>query len=240
MPKKTTILIVILALVTSVLVYLAISTENRRPLPKEQPQVTKINKELKPVKTARLYFQPENLNTSGVYAPITSDVFIDAGKNKVSGVQLEMAFDPEAITKVDIASPTDNPFFSSPNSVILFKDIDYNNGRISYAVAISPTEDPKTAIGKVATITFTPNSSYSTTEAEISFLNKTIVTELGTVESILDQATPLKLDFSSSNPTPTPQACIQVITFAKNPTTEECTGFRTPCDVPEGWTNCQP
>ena len=30
--------------------------------------------------------------------------------------------------------------------------------------------------------------------------------------------------------------CIQVLQSAKNPLTQECKTFSTPCDVPEGWT----
>lgn len=40
-------------------------------------------------------------------------------------------------------------------------------------------------------------------------------------------------------PTPVPvgepEACVQVVTPAKNPATGECQEFPTPCDVPEGW-----
>ena len=32
-----------------------------------------------------------------------------------------------------------------------------------------------------------------------------------------------------------PGACIQVITYGKNPGTGECKQFATPCDVPNGW-----
>ena len=32
------------------------------------------------------------------------------------------------------------------------------------------------------------------------------------------------------------QICIQVITAARNPTSGECRDFKTPCDVPKGWT----
>lgn len=34
--------------------------------------------------------------------------------------------------------------------------------------------------------------------------------------------------------------CIQMITYAEDPETGQCSEFPTPCDVPEGWKNCQP
>lgn len=34
--------------------------------------------------------------------------------------------------------------------------------------------------------------------------------------------------------------CIQVITYATNPDTNECEFFPTPCDVPAGWQTCSP
>lgn len=34
------------------------------------------------------------------------------------------------------------------------------------------------------------------------------------------------------------EQCIQVITFAEDPETGECVAFPTPCDVPEGWEEC--
>lgn len=36
-----------------------------------------------------------------------------------------------------------------------------------------------------------------------------------------------------------PQACVQVITPAKNQQTGECREFPTPCDVPAGWTKVE-
>lgn len=47
----------------------------------------------------------------------------------------------------------------------------------------------------------------------------------------------LQLLVDTPTPTPTPQkVCAQVITYAKNPATNECKTFPTPCDVPTGWT----
>ncbi|MFZ5933076.1 MAG: DUF5667 domain-containing protein [Patescibacteria group bacterium] len=39
----------------------------------------------------------------------------------------------------------------------------------------------------------------------------------------------------ASAPSPEEPACIQVVTPAKNPTTQECKNFPTPCDIPDGW-----
>lgn len=37
-------------------------------------------------------------------------------------------------------------------------------------------------------------------------------------------------------PTPTNPVCLQVITYAKNPATNECKSYASPCNVPVGWT----
>lgn len=36
-----------------------------------------------------------------------------------------------------------------------------------------------------------------------------------------------------------PPACIQVISYATNPTTGSCQEFPTPCDIPSGWLTCE-
>lgn len=52
----------------------------------------------------------------------------------------------------------------------------------------------------------------------------------------------IDLPVNIATPTPTSfvnprnnQACIQVITPAKNPKTGKCQNFPTPCDVPDNW-----
>lgn len=62
---------------------------------------------------------------------------------------------------------------------------------------------------------------------------------LPTSESISSQNQPTQAAGPTSSGLQTSQkTCVQVIAYAKNPTTGQCQAFSTPCDVPSGWANC--
>jgi len=117
------------------------------------------------------------------------EVKIDTGTNRVTGVQLELAYDPEILTNVDITPGT---FFENP--VTLIKDINTEDGRISFALAVSPAQGGIYGAGTVAVLTFRTASDSGQTRIE--FLPKTLVSGEGIAESILQSATGLTLDLS--------------------------------------------
>ena len=106
--------------------------------------------------------------------PIT----ISTENNRVTAVQIEMSYDPKVLTEVVV---TPGSFFEKP--VIFLNHIDDENGRISYAIGVSPNEQGKDGEGLVATLSFQGRSKVKQTN--ISFLPKTLVMAEGVGQSVL-------------------------------------------------------
>src|SRR3990167_7742206 len=104
MPKKTTILIILLAIVTGILVFFAITSKSQ-----EEPQEGTgiVPKSDVVEKTARVFFNPPNIDVSesSPGSIHTVDLLVDTGGAEITGVQAELQFDPKAIANVRL-SPT--------------------------------------------------------------------------------------------------------------------------------------
>jgi hypothetical protein len=184
MPKKTLVLIVLLVIVTVGLLAIALIPNIKAPLP------------AKPTTSVPAYLQTElsfstPVNTLNTYS---TDVLISSGSNKTTAVQLEISYDPKVLTNVNIVPGS---FFTTP--VVLLKKIDTVNGRISYALGISPSQKPTSGNGTVATITFSPVATTTATQTPINFEPKTAATAVGYAPSVLKQAAGVIVTFS---PTP--------------------------------------
>lgn len=169
-PMKTLLLIIVLALITTGLVTLALLPKKPAPEPTPVTQITP-----NPAQTIlTISSTPIPQATPSSY---TTDVVINTGQNKVTSVQLELSFDPNILTKVDI---TPGAFFINPS--VELKNIDMENGRITYA--ISPG-DGTGALGQgiLAKISFT--AAKNSTLTTIDFLPKTKVTAEDVLESVL-------------------------------------------------------
>ncbi len=204
MPKKTTILILILAAVTGILLFLAISETKKPQTPSRPVAPTK-----KPVeKTAKVFFSPQNLDlSSGTASPTSSvDIMVDTGKAAIAGVQAELAYDPKALSNVRLVPATDQSSFFGSTSVVLFNEASQQTGRISYAIAISPGGNARKGVGKIATLTF-QKAFNAPSATQVAFLDKTLVTILGENESVLKESIPLNITLSQAqflnNPLPT-------------------------------------
>lgn len=112
------------------------------------------------------------------------DVNIETGGNEVTAVQIELKYDPSAITNIAIKP---SKFFTSP--VELMKLIDTKNGRITYMIGISPAQNPVSGSGSVAQITFSKVRNTKLTSTEFKFTkterSESIVTATGIEESVL-------------------------------------------------------
>src|SRR3989344_838832 len=185
MPKKTTILILILATVTGILLFLAVTENKKSGAPTITPVPTK-----KPVeKTAKVFFNPQNIDlSSGTASPTsTVDLLIDTGNQEIVGVQIEAQYDPKSLANLKLTPALDLASFFGSSAIVLFNDVNQTTGRISYAVAISPKVQTKKGIGKIATVSFSKAFSAEGTTT-VSFLDKTIVTILGENESVLKES----------------------------------------------------
>ena len=199
MPKKTTILIILLAITTGVLVFFAITSESQKE-PREG--TTTVPKSDVVEKTAKVFFNPQNIDVSAsppgsIY---TVDLLVDTGGVEITGVQAELQFDPTALANVSLSPTVEVNSFFGGTANVPFNEVNLGSGRISYVVTIGPDQPSKKGIGKIATLSFQKafNSPSATT---ISFLNKTLVTKLGANESILKETIPLNIILSSQTTT---------------------------------------
>ena len=198
MPKTTAILIAILALVTGILVYLAVTSQSARRAPTTQNIVPTE----KPVeKTAQVFFNPQNvdLSSGSATSALTVDIMVDSGGQDITGVQAELQFDPKALANVKLLPATGTTSFFGSAVNVLFNDVNTQTGRISYATAIPPGGTPKKGVGKIATLNF--QKAYGVpSSTQIVFLDKTLVTVLGANQSALKATVPLNIVLFSQTP----------------------------------------
>jgi len=179
MSKKTLLLIVILGIITVGLLFLALSTPTTQQKEVFLTPTPTLGIAKSPASDTTLSMTEESGTTA---ATRVVSVNIDTGKNSVTGVQMEIAFDPNSIQDVSVA-PGD--FFSNPNTII--KNIDFKNGRISYALAVQLSDTGRLGTGTVTTINFSLKPTVNSTN--LSFLPKTVVTGEGALASVLKKST---------------------------------------------------
>lgn len=185
MPAKTLILIIVLAVAAILLLSFAFKQKNIQ-LPGSQ---TNTVKESPAHTTLALSSIPKKLLTT-----YTDDVTIDTGTNVVTGVQLELTYDPQVLTAVDVTPGT---FFE--NSNVLIKKVDAANGRITYALGVSLGEKGKSGKGVIASLHFAliPGQKLPVATT-ISFLPKTQVSAQETIESVLNNTADAHLTLGQS------------------------------------------
>ncbi len=153
--------------------------------------------------TVTISFNPSPLrtkltdNNNQYYA---AEVVVDSGGAPISGVQIELMYDPAILQNVQFV-PSQNtnssPFFGDARqSIILTNLIDTTRGRVSYVVAISQSSNPKAGIGKLGTLTFTLNKPKIGAASMVNFSSQTQVTRKGLIgQSVLKNAIPLVIKF---------------------------------------------
>lgn len=188
MSKPTLILIIILFLFTGGLLILALNKSLYKPTQVIQPPTPSI----KPVisETALLFGSLEIASTSGIPKTYSLPIIINTGTNKVTAVQLELSFDPNILTNVNIAPST---FFKNPN--IIINKINNDIGKISYALAKTASESARKGEDALATLTF--ESKISSVPSAITFLSRTFVTAEGLDSSALKSTNSAELKFSN-------------------------------------------
>ncbi len=181
-PKKTIILIIALVLITIGLVYLSITLS-----PQTEKTTTTTTKALSDVQ--QTHFELSSIpnldpisSTSAVQINYL-DLSMRTGKNKVTAVQFEIKYEPEAITNIDII-----PEGKAKNWAELIKKIDTQNGTISYALGINPGQESIEGSGVVAKLTYSEVAGFSG-QTRITFLPKTMATAEGQDKSVLKTAT---------------------------------------------------
>lgn len=187
MSRRTLVLIILLTLITAGLLVLAL-----RPSVPPAP----IKPQTAPVAQTSLSFgqviiTPATTSASPTYS---LPVNIKTGANKVTVVQLELVFDPELLENV---TATPGSFFT--NSIELLKAIDAKNGKITYAIAVAPTDNGKEGIGTVAIISF-ESKAETQTETAITFSPKSLVAAEGFAQSVLISTNSAQFSLSPLTP----------------------------------------
>lgn len=176
MNKQTFALLSFLVLVTAVLVFLAVSQPSEKTQVTPQPTTVVAQPTPSLIQTV-LSLSPGAVEVSSAAGSV--DVIIDSANNNVTGVQLELSYDPAVLTNVALSPAS---FFETPS--VLINRVDAKNGKISYAIVIPPTGTAKKGAGNVAKINFDVKKG-ATGSTQIQFLPKSIVTAEGLGYSVL-------------------------------------------------------
>lgn len=200
-PLKTVVLIVILAFIAVSLVYVAFLSKDA-PL-KQIVQRSQQQQEESLADTSLSIDESVKDEQNNEYYSLVN---IDSGKNSVVGVQLELYYDPSLITNVTVI-PLD--FF--PQAVEVLKKVDDKNGRISYAITVSPGETAVKGQGQLVKISYTPIGNKGISGV-INFLPKTEVSGETTAGSLLKSTSDGEINIEAdtslpvqNSPTPTVQ-----------------------------------
>jgi hypothetical protein len=198
MPKKTTILIVILAIITGILIVVAIRSDQTQEFGKKlmtNGAATATPVVIRPY--ASLYFSTPLIDITRGTTAQAVDIMVDAKDKSVAGAQVELTYDPTVITNVTLTPLVPNQFFGK-NPIVLINSVDKTQGRISYAISISLNDSEKTGRGSIGQLSFTVNKFSGVPSTRITFLPKSAVTTQATKFSVLDTTTPLQIVLAPS------------------------------------------
>lgn len=170
-PKKTWIIIAGIVALIAIPLIIFLASKGLNPISKDNT-----NKKTAITRTSLAVSEDIRTISDGNYE---TDIIINTNGDKISGAQLELAFEPTLLTKVDI---TPGDFLTNPS--VLIKSVDTENGTIRYIIAIKPGEEIVGGTGVIATLSFTKTSSEP---SNISFLPTSQVSTTGLNQSILKE-----------------------------------------------------
>lgn len=116
------------------------------------------------------------------------DVVLDSNDNDVTGVQIELQYDPQAITNVSIVPGT---FFKQ--SLELLKKVDSTKGKVIYLLGNSFSQPPVRGKGVVAKVSFQKVSGTSMKETPLTVLPTSLVSATGIDKSVLKNSVSTKV-----------------------------------------------
>lgn len=186
MPRKTLALISALVLVTIILFVIALNNTKTAPTSSSTPESNNLTSQgpsETPIPAHSILTLSPNpiMVTPGQKATVITN--IDTSDNQVTGVQLEIAYDPNMISNVKVVP---GEMFTSP--VVLINNNNAQTGRYTYAFGIMPNHDPVKGTGNVATITFTALNKPGES-SQLTLLNSSLVSARGITPSVLKSAT---------------------------------------------------
>lgn len=196
MPRKTTILIVVLAAITGLLIFLAVRNESG---PSQNSSNTSTPQPTAVEPYATLGFSKSVLDLSNLPSNQVVDIVIDSSEKPVAGAQIELSYDPGVISNVKLL-PAENPYFGK-DATVLINTVDQALGRISYAVGLGAGGVERSGSGVVVRLSFNANKNVGVQSTQFKFLDKSAVTTWSAPQSsILKSTTPLQIIILSSTP----------------------------------------
>ncbi len=176
--NKTWILVAGLVILTIILLAVSLTSKNFSPL-KSTPKNVKVDF----AHTSLAISEDVRQLSDGKYE---ADVIINTNGDEISGAQIELSFDPKALTNIDIKPGT---FIENPT--VLIKTVDTKTGTVRYAVAIRPGEKMVKGTGAIAVINFTKSGA---TPTYINFLPQSQVSTTAHSQSLLKETTSAVID----------------------------------------------
>lgn len=189
MPRKTLALIVGLIILAVVLLIVALKPLIFAPPGTEIPGAQVTVTPTPPAYTT-LNLSPNPVNVTTGQGKV--EVLVDTQQNSLTAAQLELSYDPNFLTNVEVTS---GPFF--PDPITLLNAVDAQNGRVTYAIGITPAQTPVQGQGVLANVIFDVVPG-ATGETQIELLPKSAVTQEGVVASVLKQASGTKIIITAS------------------------------------------
>ena len=116
---------------------------------------------------------------------IPIDVYLGAEENRVTGVQLEISYDPTVLRFVSV-----DPVDLLIGKQELIKKVDEKSGRITYASGVLPGQPVIQGTDEIVKLVFQPVGSASQTrETEVKILPESLVSAQGVKKSVLVKTT---------------------------------------------------
>jgi hypothetical protein len=177
-PKKNLVIIAILVLITIVLLIASLFPKNQV---KQKTTSAIPTPTLAPYVKSSLSLSSPNQNSSGKYS---SNVEIATAGNQVTGVEIDLSFDPKVLTDVAITPGT---FFTNPNTIL--KKIDPAKGLVTYTLFADAKQKSVYGKGTVAVLSFSIIPGVKTASSRINVLPATEAIAIGQFQSVLKTAT---------------------------------------------------
>ena len=199
MPTRTTLLIIVLTILTGILLFFALTSDQKLlQTTKDGTSPAPTQEEVVDGK-AKLYFDPAEINVKlSASNTATVNVVLNSDEHIVTGVQIEALYDPQVLSNVTV-NTAENSFFSISEepTVVLFKEVEPLTGKVSYVEGIQPGGKAVNGIGNIATITFRVNPTTTENSSTIILLDSSMVSEDSDTHagvSVLGGVTPLKIN----------------------------------------------
>lgn len=187
-PVKYILLGVSLLVIAVALVMLGVFSP--KPTPKKEQTAVVSGPTPTPFAHTVLSFSPNPAAMTGTTTG-EAEVVVDPQGNQVTAVQLEVTYDPKVLTNVKIES--EKTFFTGP--IVLINKTDKTLGHITYALGITPAQQPVTTMGKVVKVTFSKLPGVTAKQTMLKLTPETLVAASGIGPSVLKSSSDLVISF---------------------------------------------